>query len=41
MAQAERRLKGCRRIWETNLERLDALLDVLKSAKPREGGTVR
>lgn len=34
LAEAEAWLEGYRRVWEANFERLDALLDELKSAPP-------
>lgn len=38
LAEAEEWLEGYRRVWEANFQRLDALLDELKSSEPAAGG---
>ena len=35
LAEADRWLEGYRKIWEANFDRLDALLDELKSEEPK------
>jgi len=41
LADASGWLESCRQLWETNFQRLDALLDELKTEKEKRGHTNR